>query len=129
MMTKFEKVKNYLLMNNDKLVEVVQAINSFNGELDFLQWFDNDEEFYNSFFLDNPMELARAIYYGDYEYWHDYVRFNGYGNLESRDRYGVVKECKEYIDDIVNELLDCWGMLPELSEELTQLLINLNKED
>lgn len=129
-MEKFIKVKEYLLAHDDdELIEVVQAINSFNGSLDFLQWFDNDEEFFNTFFYNNPMELARAIYYGDYEFWHDYVRFNGYGNLESSDRYGVVKECKEYIDDIVNELLDCWGMLPELSEELTQLLVDLNKED
>ena len=129
MMTKFEKVKNYLLMNNDELMEVVQEINSFNGELDFLQYFDNDDEFYQSFFLDNPKELARAIYYGNYNYCHDYVRFNGYGNLETTDRYGLVKECKYYIDEIVNSLLGCWGMLPDLSEELTQLLVDLNKGD
>lgn len=130
MMEKINKVKEYLLMHDDdELVEVVQVINSFNGELDFLQYWDNDEEFYNSFFLDNPMELARAIYYGNFRYCDDYVRFNSYGNLETTDRYGLVKECKYYIDEIVNSLLGCWGMLPELSEELTQLLINLNMND
>ena len=129
-MEKFNKVKEYLLAHDDdELVEVVQAINSFNGELDFLQYWDNDEEFFNTFFYNDPMELARAIYYGDYNYSHDYVRFNGYGNLETTDRYGLVKECKYYIDEIVNSLLGCWGMLPDLSEELTQLLVDLNKGD
>lgn len=122
MMTRFEKAKNYLLIHDDdELVEVVQQINSFNGSLEFLQWFDNDEEFYNSFFLDNPMELARSIYYGNYEYCHDYVRFNGYGNLETTDRYGLVKECKYYIDEIVTELLKVYEEI-EVSEELKEIL-------
>ena len=105
-MEKFIKVKEYLLAHDDdELVEVVQAINSFNGSLDFFQWFDNDEEFFNTFFYNNPMELVRAIYYGNFNYCDDYVRFNGYGNLETTDRYGLVKECKEYINEIVTELI------------------------
>ena len=121
-MEKFIKVKEYLLAHDDdELVEVVQEINSFNDSLEFLQWFDNNEEFYNSFFLDNPMELARAIYYGNYEYCHDYVKFNGYGNLETTDRYGLVKECKYYIDEIVTELIKVYEEI-EVSEELRQIL-------
>ena len=128
-MKNYESIKNYLLAHDDELVEVAQVINCYNSSLDFLDYWDNDEEFFNTFFFNNPMELARAIYYGVYNYCDDYVKFNGYGNLETIDRYGLVKECKEYIDDIVNELLDCWPMLPDLSEELTQLLADLNKED
>ena len=121
-MEKFIKVNEYLLAHDDdELVEVVQEINSFNGSLDFLQWFDNDDEFYQSFFLDNPMELARAIYYGDYNYCHDYVRFNGYGNLETTDRYNLVKECKYYIDEVVTELLKVYEEI-EISEELKEIL-------
>ena len=122
MMTKFEKAKNYLLIHDDdELIEVVQEINSFNGSLEFLQWFDNNEEFYNSFFLDNPMELARSIYYGNFRYCDDYIRFNGYGNVETSDRYNLVKECKYYIDEIVNSLLQCYKEI-EISEELKEIL-------
>ena len=128
-MKKFEKVKEYLLNNEEELLHVIQEINCFNGELDFLEYWDNDEDFFNTFFYNNPMELARAIYYGDYNYTHDYVRFNGYANLETTDRYGLVKECKYYIDEIVNSLLGCWGMLPELSEDLIELLRKADKED
>lgn len=45
--------------------------------------FDNDEEFFNMFFEGKPMEVARATFYGNYNFSHDFVKFNGYGNLES----------------------------------------------
>ena len=123
MLEKINKVKEYLLAHDDdELIEVVQEINSFNGSLEFLQWFDNNEEFYSSFFLDKPMELARAIYYGNnYNYCDDYVRFNAYMNLETTDRYGLVKECKYYIDEIVNSLLQCYEEI-QVSKELKEIL-------
>jgi hypothetical protein len=45
--------------------------------------FINDEEFFNTFFHNAADEAVRATFYGDYNYSHDYVKFNGYGNLES----------------------------------------------
>jgi hypothetical protein len=42
----------------------------------------NDEDFFNTFFQER-IDIARAISYGDYRFSDEYVRFDGYGNLES----------------------------------------------
>lgn len=44
--------------------------------------YNNDEEFFEMMFKD-AMSAVRAVSFGTYEYSADYVRFNGYGNLET----------------------------------------------
>ena len=127
-MKKFESIKKYLLGNEGELLNIVNEINSFNGSLDFLAYWENDEDFFNTFFVDNPMEVARATFYGDYKYCDPYVRFNGYGNLESFDEYELIKECKYYIDEIVNSLLGCWEEL-DIDDQLVELLEEEEEEE
>lgn len=45
--------------------------------------FDNDEGFFENYFTGSVMSAVRSVQYGDYNVAHDYVRFNGCGNLES----------------------------------------------
>lgn len=45
--------------------------------------FLNDEDFFQTFFQDNIVEAVRAVSFGDFTFMHRYVKFNGYGNLES----------------------------------------------
>lgn len=45
--------------------------------------FCNDEEFFNMFFDGKVIEAVRATCYGNYNYSQSYVKFNGYGNIES----------------------------------------------
>ena len=108
-MKNYEEIKNYLLDHVheiDNMRSMISEINSIDGSLDYLDYWDNDEEFFNTFFYNNPTEAVRSAYYGDYNYCDDYVRFNGYGNLESFNDYKLEKEYKEHIDDIVNALLE-----------------------
>ena len=128
-MEKFENIKNCLLGNEEELRSIVQEINNFNGSLDNLNFYENDEDFFNTFFADNPMEVARATFYGNYKYCDQYVRFNGYGNLESFDEYEAMKEIKSYIDDIVTSLLECWEYIDIYNEELLTLLSEEDEED
>jgi hypothetical protein len=69
-------------MTESELVELnnlyCQSINAPDDEI-----FSNDEDFFETFFSGSGIKLAQAIFYGDYNYSHDYVRFNGYGNLET----------------------------------------------
>ena len=66
-----------------------------------------DEDFFSMAFS-NPMEAARATYFGDIESWNDeYIRFNAYGNLESLSEYSVEGEIEYYIEDIF-EHPDVW---------------------
>ena len=58
--------------------EYCMSINAPDSEI-----YTNDEDFFITFFSDSPMRLAQAICYGDYHYYNEYVRFNGYGNLET----------------------------------------------
>ena len=44
----------------------------------------NDEYFFIDHF-EEGINIARAVQYGDYNVNHNYVKFNGYGNLESMD--------------------------------------------
>ena len=62
-----KKLKEYLLNDVEELRNVVSEINSWNGNLDYLEFKENDEYFFESFYSGiNGLEIARAIYYGDY---------------------------------------------------------------
>ena len=120
---KKNEIREYLLNNEETLLDVVSELNSWNGCLDWLDFWENDEEFFNTFF-DNPMEAIRATYYGNYNYNDDYVKFNGYGNIDSYSEYERIEEIKDNIDDIVENLIeykDCIcindGNLEELLDE------------
>lgn len=69
----------------------------------------NDEEFFNIFFENKTNEALRAAYFGDYNWSHNYVKFNGYGNLESFDYFEVKDLCEsvevmaEYIEENFND--------------------------
>lgn len=121
-MCKIESIKNYLLGNEVELKSIVQEINSWNSSLDYLEFWENDEDFFNTFFYKNPFEVAKATYYGAYRYCDEYVRFNGYGNLESFDEYALIEEMESYINDIVDSLIDCWENLYINDADLLELL-------
>ena len=124
---KKEKIREYLLNNEETLLDVVSELNSWNGCLENLDFWENDEEFFNTFF-DNPMEAIRATYYGDYNYNDEYVKFNGYGNIDSYTEYERIEEIKDNIDDIVDNLIECYYNI-YINEELESLLLELLEEE
>ena len=124
---KKEKIREYLLNNEETLLDVVSELNSWNGCLENLEFWENDEEFFNTFF-DNPMEAVRATYYGDYNYNDEYVKFNGYGNIDSYTEYERIEEIKDNIDDIVDNLIECYYNI-YINEELESLLLELLEEE
>lgn len=73
----------------------------------------NDEEFFNTYFEGKPMEVARATFYGDYNFSHDYVIFNGYGNLETFNTMTV--------DRLVDSLDTMAEQIDERFEEFSDL--------
>lgn len=55
------------------------------------QLFVFDDDFFNAFFCNNPIEAARAAYFGSLNWQDDYIFFNGDGNLESTsDIYYII---------------------------------------
>jgi hypothetical protein len=89
--------------------------------------YNNDEDFFNTFFDGKVMEAVRAVSFGEYRYNDDYVTFNGYANLESfnspGDRVDIsaiaedILESPENYDIELNEVFESEGILYEGTEE------------
>ena len=124
---KKNEIREYLLNNVETLLDVVSELNSWNGCLENLDFWENDEDFFNTFF-NNPMEAIRATYYGNYNYNDDYVKFNGYGNIDSYSEYERIEEIKDNIDDIVENLIEYYYNI-YINEELENLILELLGEE
>jgi len=102
-------------MSNSDLVachnQMCQNTNDSDNEI-----YLNDEDFFTTFFDGDVIGAVRAATYGDYSFPHDWVKFNGYANLESFDNpeeYIDLSEIAEYI--LENESDYSW--LIELEDE------------
>ena len=116
------EIKGLLLNDLDTLKDAVRELNSWNACLDYLDVYNNDDEFFNMFFEGKPAELARAIYYGDFNYNDEYIKFNGYGNLETFSEYDYEELLEENIEEITENLIEYAEYISIDSEELDDLL-------
>ena len=116
------EIKGLLLNDFNTLEDVVRELNSWNACLDYLDVYNNDDEFFNMFFEGKPAELARAIYYGDFNYNDEYIKFNGYGNLETFSEYDYEELLEENIEEITENLIEYAEYISIDSEELDDLL-------
>ena len=125
-----KKLKEYLLNNVEELRDVVNELNGWNGCLDYLEFFENDEYFFESFYSGmNGLEIARAIYYGDYNYNDDYVRINAYGNLESYTEDEIIEKMKDSIDEIVKNLIEEHDGYLYLSDDIKEIFEEAKEEE
>ena len=99
-----EKLKEKLTIDN--LKEMLLSINSYDNRLDNLDYQENSEDFFSTYYNNNPYEVARAISYGDYNFNDEYVRINVYGNLESISEWGFEDLIKDYQEEIITEYLN-----------------------
>lgn len=70
------------------------------------QIFNNDEEFFYTFFENSVISAVQCVCYGDYRYSDNLVKFNGYGNLESFNYMSQNDLCElpeTMAQDIINE--------------------------
>ena len=124
-----DNIKDYLLDNMEVLKDVVMEINSWDDSLDYLDVHYNDEDFFNTYFEGRAMEAVRAAHYGDYEFTDEYVRFNGYGNLETLSESEFHQELIDYIDDIVESLVDNYTHIHLYDEKLSSMVEEYLEED
>ena len=122
-----KKIREYLLNDVEELEIIVSEINGWDGSLDWLEAYENDEDFFDMFFA-NTMEAVRSVCYGNYDYSDDLVRFDSYGNLESFNRWEYEEELKDYIDDIMERLLSVYHKI-DIEEELTELIEEYLEEE
>lgn len=92
--------------NTGLLGALVGEVNSYDGSLEYLEAYEFDDEFFEMAFNGKPMEAARALFFGSVDNWSDeYIRFDGYGNLESLSEYQREQELEDNADDIITEAL------------------------
>jgi hypothetical protein len=107
-------------MNREKFIKaIIEEINCFdNDQMVQLnneycdqqnypddQIYSNDANFFADVYGGDVMGAVRAVSYGDYNYSHDWVKLNGYGNLESMNVIDEDDLC-ESIDTIAEEVAD-----------------------
>ena len=66
-----EKLKDNL--SYEELKDMVYEVNCWNGYLDDLYYYENDEYFFEMMFENKVDEAVRAVCYGDYNYMDEYV--------------------------------------------------------
>lgn len=76
--------------------------------------FSFDEEFFELFFSNNPMEAARATLFGSVCWSDEYISFDGYGNLESLSESQAVSRADDYQREIYD--LDRFGSYIDMNE-------------
>ena len=116
------EIKELLLNDMDTLRDVVRELDGWNGCLDYLNVYNNDEEFFDMFFEGRPAEVARAIYYGDFNYNDEYIKFNAYGNLETLSEYDYEELLKENVEEVIDCLIKYVEHISIDNEELDDLL-------
>jgi len=99
-----KSIKNYLEnLSANELVNIHnEYCDSVNDKDDYI--YSNDEYFFAENFSGNFMKLAKAISFGDYRYQDEFIKFNGYGNLESFQEYNVGNIID--VDAILLDILD-----------------------
>lgn len=115
-----EKLKEYLQENEEVLMGIVNEINSYDGSLDWLDFYENDDDFIENMFK-TKRDTVRAVCFGNYNYADDFVKFNGYGNLDSYSKYQVIERMKSYIDDIIDRLFELKNDI-NINDDLKNLL-------
>ena len=117
-----DEIKSAMVETED-LMSIVSDINSYDGSFDDVQWWENDEDFFNTYYADDIMGAVRAVCYGEYNFTDEYVKINAYGNLETTNY--IQDELEEYVDEIVDHLVEDWDEFKDtidLTSETKELI-------
>jgi len=107
MMALENKLVAYFKENVEDLHDLVRQLNSYDGSLEELSFWENNEEFFSIFFEGvNPIDVAKAVCYGSYRYTDEYVNFDALGNLVSMDGWQLEELLLENVKDIVAEFVE-----------------------
>lgn len=107
-----EKLIDYLYdigFEFDEMMGMVSDCNSYNGSLENYSFFENDEDFFTTFFGNDLLELVRAATYGEYNFKDEYVTFNAYANLESYSYLEVKQELMNGLYEILEAYIEVYA--------------------
>lgn len=103
-----KKIKSIVdQINNLDTEDLIRLHNSYCQEANYSdnEIYGNDEDFFETFFSNNVIDAVRSATYGEYNFSDNYVKFNGYGNLESFNYFGT-DNLIESVDTIAEFILE-----------------------
>ncbi len=110
-----EAIKDYIdNLDDDEQIRLHNEFCQSHGNGDD-EIYDNDDDFFNTFFDNRTIEAVRAVCYGEYNYTDSYVKFNGYANLVSFNNPENEIDITEIAEDILDNPGNYYDI--ELEEE------------
>lgn len=130
----FDAMREWLEDNPSARVEMCQAINRYDGSMDFADVFEDIEDAIETLDID-AVEAARKTFFGNVDNWYNAVYIDAYGNFAdagSDAQSYIEDESEDYIDDII-EFIDSHGFdeFEYVSDidELEEIYLQDNGED
>ena len=101
-----EKIRDFINNkdNVNKVYDMIIDINGYNNSLDYLYYYRNNQEFFDTFFYYDTLELLRAVEEGEYNYRDEYVKINQFGGLISGNIHDIYDDYILYIDEIIEAI-------------------------
>ena len=115
-----EQIEEWIYNNTEQTMYIISEINSYNDSLDFLDFRENDEYFFQELFCEDVIAAVRMTQNEDYNLNHEYVVFGGDGNLISYTQEEAEKEINIYKDDVAIQIIKLKDDL-ELPAELQEI--------
>ena len=106
----FDAMREWLEDNPSARAEMCQAINRYDGSMDFADVFEDIEDAIETLDID-AVEAARKTFFGDVDNWYNAVYIDAYGNFADAgpDAQEYIEDTSEdYIDEII-EFIDSHG--------------------
>lgn len=107
------------MINRDKLISFVKDINnleetrfmiyevnSYDNSLDYVTYYDNDEDFFDEMYQGSVIEAIRAVCFGNYNFVDNYVKIDSYGNLESCNKWELAMNYDTFAEEIVDTIIE-----------------------
>lgn len=97
--------QQFINLSLDDKLDIIQTINSYDNSLGYLNYYKNDQWFYDEFYKDNPYQLACDIQHSsNYNFNDDYIFIDVYGNLNTLTSDRLEDIINMYIDEILTEV-------------------------
>lgn len=81
----------------------------------------DSETFWRGIIAEDDLEtVANKIYFGNYNPFHDYIGFDGYGNIESMSAYDYEEELLSYAGELIREALYAGEIDEDEAKELAE---------
>lgn len=104
-------------MTSEEIMELNNLLCEDLNNMDDLIYY-NDEEFFEIYFT-KALDAVQAVHFGNYNYSDDFVKFNGYGNLDS---FSFLDE--NNLPDLLPNMIECILENPQNYEHLFSTELN-----